>query len=110
MARWIDRVGMGDGHGNLSFNKLVTAAMLGTFMFAICWSVVQLSLIPDWFVWSFGVVITGAGFGLKGFMVALEKRSEMYNAQTTTTVNADLAAIIKAVKARREDGDTEDTP
>jgi hypothetical protein len=106
----IEGIGLGDGSGHISFNKIVTLALLVVFILTCIWSITRLQQVPPWHVWSFGVVVQGAGFGIKGYMAALEKRSEQYNAALNTNVNltGDLAEIAKAVTARRT-GDTEDT-
>jgi hypothetical protein len=103
-ARFVASVGMDDGEERLSFNKLVSLVLL--LVFSIC--ALRRIDVP-WPLLSFGVVIQGAGFGLKGFMAALANRRETFNAtlaaskSTDVKLSGDLAEIVKAIKARRDD-------
>ena len=61
--RVIKFLGLADRDANLSFNKCVTAVAL--VLFAL---MVLRGLDPSPWVLAFGIVIIGAGFGLKGYM------------------------------------------
>lgn len=98
---WLERIGLGDGDGNLSFNKMVTLVLINVF--AIC----ALRQIPvAWELLSFGVMLQAAGFGIKGFMAFLATRKEMYTATTDTKITGDLAKVIAAMKAPAGERDT----
>lgn len=97
MAPFIERISFGDGEGNLSFNKLVTAVMVALFAIMII-----NRINPAWSVLSFGIVIVGAGFGLKGFMAALARQTTNATIAESVAITGDAAKIIEAVKARRD--------
>lgn len=103
-ARVVTAVGMDDGKGNLSFNKLVTAVALGTFVYAVV-----RRLHPTWELLTFGTVVIGAGFGLKGYLGALKRQTT--NAQVSATSHIDAAAVAREILGRRDDqAGTEATP
>ena len=92
----------GKGQGRVSFNKSVTMVALGVWGWAIGYIITALTQIPPWYIWSFGIVVIGAGFGLKGYSVAMASRKETYTANAQSTVQADIAEVITAVHARRD--------
>lgn len=94
----IERVGLGDGEGCVSFNKSVTAGALLTFAFAVWWSLTRLSQVPPVSVWSFGVIVIGAGFGLKGYMAGVARRTDTSETTTSTVITGDMAKVIEAIK------------
>ena len=86
-GRLVEFLGFGNGKFQISFNKMVTFTALWLFGFAVI-----TRREPSWPLLSFGVVIVGAGFGLKGFLGAVKQNT--MTAQTTTTVDvAKLAEI-----------------
>ena len=93
-GRFVEAIGFGNGRGVLSYNKMVTFTAL--WLFAYC---VVTRREPTWALLSFGIVVIGAGFGLKGFLGAVKQNT--MTAQTTVT--ADLTKITEAVMARRDD-------
>lgn len=103
-GRFVEAFGIDDGKGagKVSFNKTVTMVVLGVWAWSIGYIVVKLMQIPPWFVWSFGVVVVGAGFGLKGYALATANRKEEYTATAQYNVQGDIAAIVNAVKDRRD--------
>jgi len=112
MYNWVERIGLGDGKGSVSFNKSVTFVMLHTFVFCAVYSMVSLRQSPPWPVWSFGVIVIGSGFGLKGYLAGVARRSESFTHSDTTNValTGNVAEIINAVRERRGEGDTEPSP
>lgn len=102
LGRCVEFVGLGDGNGCISFNKTVTAAALSVWAIAIGYILVRLMQIPPWYVWSFGIVVIGAGFGLKGFSVAMANRKEEFSVTSQYAVQANVAEVITAIKARRD--------
>lgn len=105
-VRCVEFTGFGNGKGELSFNKLVTFTLLWAFVVSVLYAQIQLHLIPPWFVWSFGVVVMGAGFGLKGYLGGVNRRTETF-AQTdtvTTTLTGDLNKLVDTVRTRRDAG------
>ena len=68
MMRFIERIGLGDGDGNLSFNKAVTVAML-----AILGAAVVTDRVLTWPTVTFATTIIGAGFGLKAFLAVVSR-------------------------------------
>lgn len=95
MGAFIEFIGLGNGKGAISYNKTVTAVSLATFVYAV---VTERN--PSWPLLSFGVVIVGAGFGLKGYLGAIKQNS--MTAQTQTTM--DVAKVVEAIKANRDEG------
>lgn len=93
IGRLIEGVGFGNGKGHLSFNKMVTFTALWVFAYAVV-----TRREPTWALLSFGVVIVGAGFGLKGYLGAIKQNS--MTAQTTVT--ADLTKITETVLKNRD--------
>ena len=97
-------LGLTGSDGNLSFNKSVTAVMCGAFVYAVA-----KSLHPTWELLTFGTVIIGSGFGLKGYLAAMARQTT--NAQVSATSHIDAAAVVKAIRERRdEESGTEATP
>jgi hypothetical protein len=103
-GRCVEAFGIDDGknQGRISFNKTVTMVALGVWGWAIGYIIVALLQIPPWYIWSFGIVVIGAGFGLKGYSVAMANRKEEFSAASQHTVQSDVAAVIAAVKDRRD--------
>ena len=102
MKGFIEWTGFGNGKGQLSFNKMVTFTSLWFFGLSLYAIIHNLRLVPPWYVWSFGFVVVGAGFGLKGYLGAAARRNEMMNVSDATNTNIDVAAITKAVLQRRD--------
>lgn len=102
MKGWIEWTGFGNGKGQLSFNKMVTFTSLWFFGLSLHAIIHKLHVVPPWYVWSFGFVVVGAGFGLKGYIWAASRRNENLNVQDVTSTNIDVAAITKAVLQRRD--------
>jgi len=102
MGRLVEWSGFGNGRGHFSFNKLVTFTALWVFAFATYLTITQLRQIPPWYMWSFGVAIIGAGFGLKGYLGYIKQRTESLSAATNTNLSGDLAQIAKVVIERRD--------
>ena len=97
-------LGLTGSDGNLSFNKSVTAVMCGAFVYAVA-----KSLHPTWELLTFGTVIIGSGFGLKGYLAAMARQTT--NAQVSATSHIDAAAVVKAIREQRdEESGTEATP
>ena len=96
---WIERIGCGDGSGNLSFNKCVTAVAMAVFTFAVV-----TRRDPAWPLLSFGVVVIGAGFGLKGFLGAVKQDTIQaqlnHDIALNTNVHVDAAEVVRALKHR----------
>lgn len=82
---------------NLSFNKSVTVVMCAVFAFAVVYQLVALRLPPTWELLTFGTVVIGAGFGLKGYMGAISRQNT--NAQVSASSHTDTAAVVKALRA-----------
>lgn len=93
-ARAIEVTGLGNGKGQLSFNKCVTLALCAVFAVAVL-----TRLDPSIALLAFGVVVQGAGFGLKGYMAGKDalRLTATHNATTQTTVAADVAQVVKAL-------------
>ena len=91
IGRLIEGAGFGNGRGNLSFNKMCTFTALWLFGFAVI-----TRREPSWPLLSFGVIVVGAGFGLKGFLGAVKQNT--MTAQTTVT--ADLTKIAEIALKR----------
>lgn len=81
LQRAIERTGLGDGDGNVSFNKGVTAVALA--FFGRC---IERQYTPHWSVLAFGVVCIGAGFSLKGYLASLALFASRGEAATTPGV------------------------
>ncbi len=102
-AGWIERAGFGDGHGNVSFNKLVTLTSLWFFGAAIFGIITQLRVVPPWYIWSFGFGVVGAGFGLKGYLGAAARRTESAALMENVITTNDSTTMIEAIRARRDE-------
>jgi hypothetical protein len=92
-GRLIEATGFGNGRGHLSYNKMVTFTALWLFGYAVI-----TRREPTWALLSFGVVVIGAGFGLKGFLGAVKQNT--MTAQTTVT--ADLTKMTEIITNRDE--------
>lgn len=92
-GRLVEAVGFGNGKGHLSFNKMVTFTALQCFVFAVV-----TRREPTWALLSFGIVIVGAGFGLKGFLGAVKQNTMA----AQTTVTADLTKITETIVKQRD--------
>ena len=90
-------LGLTGSDKNLSFNKSVTVIMCAVFVFAVVYQLVALRIPPTWELLTFGSVIIGAGFGLKGYLGAMSRQTT--NAQVVATSQLDVAAVVKAIKA-----------
>jgi len=103
LSRAVEFTGFGDGKGHLSFNKMVTFTALQTFVFAVV-----TGKDPNWALLSFGVIVVGAGFGLKGYLAAVKQNTlaATHTASTSvsmdTKLTGDLNEITKTVMARRD--------
>jgi len=93
--------GFGTGHGSISFNKLVTFIALQAFVFAVV-----TRREPPWPLLSFGVIVIGAGFGLKGYLAGVKQNTTVAQINATATVQTaltgDLADVARAVVGRRD--------
>jgi hypothetical protein len=92
-GRLIEATGFGNGRGHLSYNKMVTFTALWLFGYAVI-----TRREPTGALLSFGVVVIGAGFGLKGFLGAVKQNT--MTAQTTVT--ADLTKMTEIITNRDE--------
>lgn len=99
LGAFVEFTGFGNGKGEISFNKLCTWTALQAFVFCIV-----TKRDPSWSLLSFGVVVIGAGFGLKGYLGAIKQNTlnASHASQTSVTLTGDLAAIAKEVRARRD--------
>ena len=102
IGRVLERSGFGNGKGEVSFNKLVTFTALWFFAAAVYLILTQLRMVPPWYVWSFGLAVLCAGFGLKGLLGFLKQRTETLGVSATTTTTIDAAKVIDAIAARRD--------
>ncbi len=102
MKNFVEWTGFGNGKGQVSFNKMVTFTSLWFFGLSLYAIIYKLRVVPPWYVWSFGFVIVGAGFGLKGFLGAAARRAENFAVNDATTTTIDAAALAKAVLDRRD--------
>ena len=91
IGRLIEGAGFGNGKRQLSFNKMVTFTALWLFGVAVV-----TRREPSWPLLSFGVVVIGAGFGLKGFLGAVKQNTMAAH----TTVTADLTKIAEIALKR----------
>lgn len=103
LGRLVEFTGFGNGKGHASFNKLCTFTALWAFIYCLV-----TRREPSWALLSFGVVVLGAGFGLKGYLGAIKQNTTAAKVDTSVTLTGDLAEITKTVLARR-DGDVEPT-
>lgn len=102
-------LGLTGPDGHLSFNKSVTAVMCATFVFAVVYMLVVLHIPPTWELLTFGTVVIGAGFGLKGYLGGMSRQTTI--ASVSATSHTDTAAVVKAIRERRdEESGTEATP
>ncbi|MGV3707612.1 MAG: hypothetical protein ACO1Q7_02145 [Gemmatimonas sp.] len=85
--------GLADKDGDVSFNKSVTA--FGMAIFAI---MVVKELNPSPWVLGFGIVLVGAGFGLKGYLGGVNRLSLTGN--SSVAITGDAAQMIEAAKRR----------
>jgi hypothetical protein len=102
-GRLVEAVGWGNGKGELSFNKQVTFTAL--FLFGYC---IVTRREPSWALLSFGVVVIGAGFGLKGYLGAIKQNTTAAQLQARSNVDValkgDMAELVAAVRGRRDAG------
>ena len=112
MNRLVEFSGFGNGRGHISFNKLCTFTALQCFVYAVV-----TDRNPSWALLSFGIVVIGAGFGLKGYLAAVKQNTlaATHTASTSVSVDTkltgDLAEIAKVVTTRRDTlHEIEDTP
>lgn len=91
IGQLVEFLGFGNGKRQVSFNKMVTFTALWLFGFAVI-----TRREPSWPLLSFGVVIVGAGFGLKGFLGAVKQNTMA----AQTTVTADLTKITELALKR----------
>lgn len=96
---FVTRIGMDDGKGHLSFNKTMTLVAMVTFVYCVV-----TRRDPAWTLLSFGIVVIGAGFGLKGYLggVKQNRLEALSRVSMHTELKGDLAEIAKAVAARRD--------
>ena len=94
MGRLVEITGFGNGKGELSFNKLVTFTALWVFAVALYRIITVLRMVPPWYVWSFGFGVVGAGFGLKGYLGNVARRTE--TAAQTDSLATTIAGEVKA--------------
>ena len=102
LGKLVEFTGFGNGKGHVSFNKMVTFTALQTFVFAVL-----TRREPTWALLSFGVIVIGAGFGIRGYLASVKQNTlaASHAAQTnvtlTTTLQADLVELAKVVAGRR---------
>lgn len=94
---FIERIGLGDGDGNLSFNKSVTVAMLTLLVTAVL-----TGRGLTWPVVTFGTTIIGAGFGLKAFMAVVARQTTMITGTDSLAITGNAEKMIAAIKQRRD--------
>lgn len=97
LGRVVEFTSLGNGRGELSFNKLVTSCALAVFAVAVV-----RRLEPGWPLLSFGIVVIGAGFGLKGYLSAVSQNKIDATVTHDVKLTGDLTAITTAVLARRD--------
>jgi hypothetical protein len=95
-GRLVTRVGLDDGKGHLSFNKAMTLVAMVTFVYCVV-----TRREPAWTLLSFGIVVIGAGFGLKGYLGGVKQNRLEALSRVNTELKGDLAEMAKAVAARR---------
>lgn len=83
--------GLDDGNDGLSFNKLVTTVALATFVYCVV-----TRREPSWPLLSFGIVVIGAGFGLKGYLGGVKQNTMI------ATTHTDTAKLVEAVRENRD--------
>lgn len=91
MTRWyrfVSAIGF-EGSNGLSFNKMVTFTALWVFVYCVV-----TRREPSWALLSFGIIVIGAGFGLKGYLGGVNRNS--FNAQHSTTLTGDMAQVMRA--------------
>jgi hypothetical protein len=100
-GRLVEAVGWGNGKGHLSFNKQVTWTALAVFVYCVV-----TRREPSWALLSFGVVVIGAGFGLKGYLGAIKQNTTAAHLQARTNMDVqlrgDVADVVRAVRERRD--------
>jgi len=94
----VDRLGFGNGHGELSFNKMVTFTALWVWSAVTLYTVLTLRQQPNAVAWTFGFGVIGAGFGLKGYMAAAARRTDTSSQTDSVALQGNLAEIITAIK------------
>ena len=93
-SRLVTAVGLDDGTGDLSFNKTVTALLCTLVVYL---AVRQLEIGTHLLVLAICVQFSGYGFkGIKLF-------STMYRRTDSVHLTGDAAAVVKAVRARRDE-------
>ena len=98
----VTALGLDDGKGRLSFNKLISLGAAVVFAFTVVYGLTQLHLFAPAMVWTFGAIVIGAGFGLKGFSIAMGRVSQSNTATDTYTATVDAAKMLEAIRARRD--------
>lgn len=100
LGRFIEFIGFGNGKNELSFNKMVTFTALWVFVVAVGGTIFHLKQQPTVATWSFGLACVCAGFGLKGLMAYLARRTENVSQADKTEIKVDVADTVRALKAR----------
>lgn len=100
LGRFIEFIGFGNGKQELSFNKMVTFTALWVFAVAALGTVFHLKQQPNVATWSFGLACVCAGFGLKGLMAYLSRRTENVSQADKTEIKVDVAETVRALKER----------
>lgn len=93
--RVVKFLGLADRNGDVSFNKLVTGVAL--ILFAL---MVLRELDPSPWVLTFGIVVIGAGFGLKGYMAGAARVN--LSGTSSTSITGDAAELAKVILDRRD--------
>lgn len=89
---FVEFTGAGDGCGNIEFNKGVTFTALWSFIFCIV-----TDRNPAWSLLSFGIIVIGAGFGLKGYLGGVRQNS--MDGLATSHVETNTADVIQSSRA-----------
>ena len=90
----VNALGLDDGKDGMSFNKSVTAVLTATVVYAI---VRQIEVGTHLLILALGVLF--GGFGLKG----LAMFATMYRRTDSVHLTGDAAAVVKAVRERRDE-------
>lgn len=95
LRRLFKTFGVADTDGDLSFNKSMTLAAMGSFVYMVI-----RAKNPPTDVLFFGMVALGAGFGLKGYLGGMARGT--YGGQTNTSIDIKGQDLVNLLRAARE--------